>query len=34
VWTVNEPDDVRALSHAGVDAMITDTPEVALAALV
>jgi glycerophosphoryl diester phosphodiesterase len=33
VWTVNEPDDVRALSHAGVDAIITDTPDVALAAL-
>jgi glycerophosphoryl diester phosphodiesterase len=33
VWTVNEPDDVRALAHAGADAIITDTPDVALAAL-
>jgi glycerophosphoryl diester phosphodiesterase len=33
VWTVNEPDDIRALAAAGVDALITDTPDVALAAL-
>jgi glycerophosphoryl diester phosphodiesterase len=33
VWTVNEPDDVRALAAAGADALITDTPDVALAAL-
>jgi glycerophosphoryl diester phosphodiesterase len=33
VWTVNEPDDIRALAAAGVDAIITDTPDVALAAL-
>jgi glycerophosphoryl diester phosphodiesterase len=33
VWTVNEPNDVRALAAAGVDAIITDTPDVALAAL-
>jgi glycerophosphoryl diester phosphodiesterase len=33
VWTVNEPDDVRALAVAGVDAIITDTPDIALAAL-
>jgi glycerophosphoryl diester phosphodiesterase len=33
VWTVNEPDDVRALAAAGADALITDVPDVALAAL-
>lgn len=33
VWTVNEPDDIRALADAGVDAVITDVPDVALAAL-
>ncbi|MCU1430066.1 MAG: glycerophosphoryl diester phosphodiesterase [Actinomycetia bacterium] len=33
VWTVNEPDDVRALAAAAVDALITDVPDVALAAL-
>ena len=33
VWTVNEPAEVRALAAAGVDAIITDTPDVALAAL-
>jgi glycerophosphoryl diester phosphodiesterase len=33
VWTVNQPNDVRALAAAGVDAIITDTPDVAIAAL-
>jgi glycerophosphoryl diester phosphodiesterase len=33
VWTVNDPDDVRALAAAGADALITDVPDVALAAL-
>jgi glycerophosphoryl diester phosphodiesterase len=33
VWTVNEPDDVPALAAAGVDALITDVPDVVLAAL-
>jgi glycerophosphoryl diester phosphodiesterase len=26
VWTVNDPDEARALSRAGVDALITDDP--------
>lgn len=30
VWTVNDPDDVRVLARAGVDAIITDVPDVAL----
>jgi glycerophosphoryl diester phosphodiesterase len=33
VWTVNDPAEVRALAEAGVDAVITDTPDVALDAL-
>jgi len=33
VWTVNEPADVVVLAAAGIDALITDTPDVALAAL-
>jgi glycerophosphoryl diester phosphodiesterase len=33
VWTVNDPDDVRALAAAGADALITDVPDVAIAAL-
>ncbi|MCU1456193.1 MAG: glycerophosphoryl diester phosphodiesterase [Actinomycetia bacterium] len=33
VWTVNDPDDVRALRDAGADAVITDVADVALAAL-
>jgi glycerophosphoryl diester phosphodiesterase len=33
VWTVNDPDEIRRLAAAGVDAVITDVPEVALAAL-
>ncbi len=26
-WTVNDPSEARRLSHAGVDGMITDTPQ-------
>jgi glycerophosphoryl diester phosphodiesterase len=33
VWTVNEPDEVRAFAAAGADALITDVPDVVLAAL-
>jgi glycerophosphoryl diester phosphodiesterase len=33
VWTVNEEADIRRLATIGVDAIITDTPDVALAAL-
>lgn len=33
VWTVDDPDAVRALAAAGVDAVITNVPDVALAAL-
>jgi glycerophosphoryl diester phosphodiesterase len=33
VWTVDEPDDIRALARAGVDAIITNVPDVARAAL-
>jgi glycerophosphoryl diester phosphodiesterase len=32
-WTVNEPDVVRELAAAGIHAVITDVPEVALRAL-
>jgi glycerophosphoryl diester phosphodiesterase len=31
VWTVNEPDEIRAFADAGVDALITDVPDVARA---
>ena len=31
VWTVDEPDDIAALVEAGVDAIITNVPDVALA---
>jgi glycerophosphoryl diester phosphodiesterase len=31
VWTVNEPGDLRRLAAAGVDAVITDLPDLALA---
>jgi glycerophosphoryl diester phosphodiesterase len=32
-WTVNQPDDMRRLADLGVDAIITDVPHVAVAAL-
>jgi glycerophosphoryl diester phosphodiesterase len=31
VWTVNDPADLRRLAAAGVDAVITDLPDLALA---
>jgi glycerophosphoryl diester phosphodiesterase len=33
VWTVDDPGDITALAAAGVDAIITNVPDVALAAL-
>jgi glycerophosphoryl diester phosphodiesterase len=33
VWTVNDPDELRRLADAGVDAVITDVPDVAREAL-
>jgi glycerophosphoryl diester phosphodiesterase len=33
VWTVNDPDELARLAAAGVDALITDVPDVALTAL-
>jgi glycerophosphoryl diester phosphodiesterase len=33
VWTVNDDDEVRRLGTAGVDAVITDAPDLALRAL-
>jgi glycerophosphoryl diester phosphodiesterase len=33
VWTVDDPDEIAALAAAGVDAIITNTPDVALRAL-
>jgi glycerophosphoryl diester phosphodiesterase len=33
VWTVDDPDEMRALAAAGVDAIITNVPDVALAVL-
>lgn len=33
VWTVNEPDEMRRLAGLGVEAIISDAPDVALAAL-
>lgn len=33
VWTVNDPVEMRALAAAGVDGIVTDVPDVALAAL-
>jgi glycerophosphoryl diester phosphodiesterase len=34
VWTVDDPDEIRMLAAAGVDAIVTNVPDVALAALV
>ena len=33
VWTVNDEADMRRLAELGVDAIITDAPDLALAAL-
>jgi glycerophosphoryl diester phosphodiesterase len=33
VWTVDAPDEIAALAEAGVDAIITNVPDVALAVL-
>jgi glycerophosphoryl diester phosphodiesterase len=33
VWTVDDPDEIRALAGAGVDAIITNVPDIALAVL-
>jgi glycerophosphoryl diester phosphodiesterase len=33
VWTVDDPEEIVALARAGVDAVITNVPDVALAAL-
>jgi glycerophosphoryl diester phosphodiesterase len=33
VWTVDDPDDITALATAGVDAVITNVPDIAVAAL-
>jgi glycerophosphoryl diester phosphodiesterase len=33
VWTVDDPDEIAALAAAGVDAIITNVPDVALAVL-
>ncbi|HEY7105359.1 MAG TPA: glycerophosphodiester phosphodiesterase family protein [Acidimicrobiia bacterium] len=33
VWTVNDPDEIGRLADAGIDAVITDAPDVARAAL-
>lgn len=30
VWTVNEPEDMKQLTEAGVDAVITNVPDIAL----
>ena len=34
MWTVDDPDDARALAAAGVDIIITNVPDVVIAALV
>jgi glycerophosphoryl diester phosphodiesterase len=33
VWTVDDPDEMRTLAAAGVDAIVTNVPDVALATL-
>jgi glycerophosphoryl diester phosphodiesterase len=33
VWTVDDPDEIRVLAAAGVDAIVTNVPDIALAAL-
>ncbi len=33
VWTVNAPTRIRRLADAGVDAVVTDVPDVAVRAL-
>ena len=33
VWTVDDPDEIRAFAQAGVDAIVTNVPDVALSAL-
>ncbi len=33
VWTVDEPDEMRALAEAGVDAIVTNVPDVAVKVL-
>jgi glycerophosphoryl diester phosphodiesterase len=33
VWTVDDPDEIRTLAASGVDAIVTNVPDVALAAL-
>ena len=33
VWTVDEPEEIRTLAAAGVDAIVTNVPDVALAVL-
>jgi glycerophosphoryl diester phosphodiesterase len=33
VWTVDDPDEIRALAQAGVDAIVTNRPDIALATL-
>jgi glycerophosphoryl diester phosphodiesterase len=33
VWTVDDPEEIRTLAAAGADAIITNVPDVARAAL-
>jgi glycerophosphoryl diester phosphodiesterase len=33
VWTVDDPDEIRTLAHAGVDGIVTNVPDVALSAV-
>jgi glycerophosphoryl diester phosphodiesterase len=33
VWTVDDPDELRALARAGVDGIITNVPDVARQAI-